>query len=142
MIATKDEAGLAQLCGEIENEYQTLLAQLNEPKPSGRGSASTGPRLPEPPKPEFFYGMDNKQPNVRTWLYQMDQYFSLWPEMPDDKKIVYATNFLKSFALIWWQQCQNMVNIGALDPIVTWATFAQAITYQFGGFDEIDKAKR
>lgn len=108
--------GIMALIAELkqaENQLRDQLAAFNAP--------ALGPRLkfPDPPKPEIFYGMDSKTPNVFDWLYEINLLFSIWP-MSDEQKIAWATLFMRGWAQTWWQQCQSMMAAGTLEPIVTW----------------------
>ena len=98
-------------------------------------------RAPEPPRPEFFFGSDDKPPLVRAWLFQLRQYFRLWPSMADSEKIYFAVNLLRSHAMNWWAQFEDMARMGTIEEILTFEKFAEAITNQFGGFDVTEKAR-
>lgn len=98
-------------------------------------------RLPEPPKPEFFFGTDGKHPLVRTWLFQLRQYFRLWPTMADSEKLNYAVTLLRSHAMNWWEQQEQLIRLGTAEEFDSFDKFERAITAQFGGFDTVEKAR-
>ena len=98
-------------------------------------------RLPEPPKPEFFFGADNKHPLVRTWLFQLRQYFRLWPTLGDSDKVHYAVTLLRAHAMNWWEQQEQLIRLGTAEDIDSFEKFEQAITKQFGGFDTVERAR-
>jgi hypothetical protein len=133
-----------------QNSFMNLLQEnvLLNPGPSQDTPESAiglqtllRPRLPEPPKPEFFFGADNKHPLVRTWLFQLRQYFRLWPTMGDSEKINYAVTLLRSHAMNWWEQQEQLIRLGTAEEFDTFEKFEQAITKQFGGFDTVERAR-
>ena len=148
LAAALHQAAVAQ----DQNAFMALLqANVNppaaEPAPQPVPEPGVGlqnvlrPRLPEPPKPEFFTGADNKPPLVRTWLAQLRRYFRLWPALADSDKIIYAVNLLRSHALNWWEQQEQLIRIGQSEEYDTFQKFEEAITKQFGGFDVADRAR-
>jgi hypothetical protein len=133
-----------------ENTFMALLQESDRlnaapapenPEPAVSLQAQQRPRMPEPPKPEFFSGADGKPPLVRTWLFQLRQYFRLWPNMPDSKKINFAVTLLRAHAMNWWEQQEQLIRLGTAEDVDTFEKFEEAITKQFGGFDTVERAR-
>ena len=123
---------------------ENVQMQPNPQDPSGTSvglQALLRHRLPEPPKPECFFGTDNEQPQVRTWLFQLRQYFRLWPTMDDSEKINYAVTLLRSHAMNWWEQQEQRIRLGTIADFSSFVEFEQEITKQFGGFDSVERAR-
>lgn len=55
-------------------------------------------KYPEPPRPEAFFGDPRRPPNVRSFLFQLDNYFAGWAELSEAKKIYFDYKFPSSFA--------------------------------------------
>lgn len=142
----KDEPGFLALVDKItDREAISALLGTNPTTASdsaaGTGLASLLRRAPEPPKPEFFFGSQDKPPLVRTWLYQIEQYFRLWPTMTDGDKINHAVTLLRSHAMNWWQQMQSLARMGTVEEVCTFEQFKTAIEAQFGGFETTERAR-
>ena len=124
-----------------DNVQLNLAPAQNPPEPTLGLQALLRPRLPDPPKPEFFFGTDNKHPLVRTWLFQLRQYFRLWPTMGNSEKIHYAVTLLRAHAMNWWEQQEQRIRLGNSETIDTFEKFEREITKQFGGFDTVERAR-
>ena len=137
LIQCGDEDGLRALAAQVEQERANLHAHI-------AAAPHTQPALhfkvPEPPKPEIYWGMDSKPPNVYDWVYEMDKFFEFC-HLQDAQKIQWAVLFLRGWAQTWWHQVECMVAASTLEAIVTWDGFKQAITRQFGGFDLAERAR-
>ena len=93
----------------------------------------------KPPKPDLFYGDDKQPPYVRSWLFEVETYFgACLAEFTDLQKVKLAASFLRGNAQLWWQQHCHMAD--SATPVISWAAFRDAITAQFGGYDEVEKA--
>ena len=99
------------------------LAAAAAPHPVAASSSPIAHKFkfPEPPKPEAFYGDFRKAPNVRSFLFQLDNYFAGWPELTEAQKLYFASLYLKGSALLWWQsECHNHRTVS---PFATCAAF-------------------
>lgn len=134
------------------NEYRNLLEQFlqaNAPaQPAAPAPAlaqanmqAPRPRLPDPPKPEFFQGRSDKPPTAKSWLFSVNAYLASWPEMNEASKVAMAAAFLRENAAVWWEHLQENVQSGHREPITTCAEFAKALQAQFGGHDREKNAR-
>lgn len=140
LIQAGDSQGITNLVAQIDAERLTAQKHLADFDKPAASAGAIRLKFPEPPKPEFFWGMDSKPPTVGTWLFQLNTLFKFW-NMTDTDRLKYAILFLRGWAQTWWQQCEAMAACNTLTPIQTWEQFQSAIRRQFGGFDEVEKAR-
>ena len=140
LIVAQDTDGIKKYLGSILAQGQTLQEQLRRYESGAEDTHIASSQLPRPPKPEIFWGDDKRPPFVRSWLFEMEVFFSNYPELTDMARINYVQLFLRGVAQNWWHLCTRMMDSGTLERISTWETFKRAITAQFGGFDEVEKA--
>ena len=63
------------------------------------------------PAPETFEGRRDATA-VDTWIFQLIQYFQLYPTLQESQKVQYATTLLRKDAAIWWRSYSQGVLAG------------------------------
>jgi hypothetical protein len=115
---------------KLQRANMELRAELT----ATRATASPTP-CPRPSlrirDPDLF-GIDLHQ-NVRTWLFQVDNYFAAVGLVVDRAKMNFAGTLFRAGALEWWRQLQAASN--AANPTLslpsTWTDFEAAIRGRF-----------
>ena len=96
-------------------------------------------KKPDPPKPEQFYGDSRRSPSIQSWQHQVISYFSHWPHLPAEDKVLYAAGYLKGSALLWWQHLG--VTHGDPVPLKTLDAFLEALRAAFLPPNSVDRAR-
>jgi len=91
-------------------------------------------RGPEVRKPKEYNG-DTRGVVLENWLFEMNNYLSLFQVTSDQNKIDLATSYLSGSAIQWWQ------GLGEGKP-TTWQAFQEALNYQFKPVDSYELARK
>ncbi len=115
------------------------LSAATAPPAASAGFIAHKFKLPEPPKPEAFFGDPRRSPSARSFLFQLENYFSGWPEMSDSQKVYFASLYLKGSALLWWQSECHTHRTNA--PFASFDAFQSALLNSFEEFNHVERAR-
>jgi hypothetical protein len=102
-----------------QQHQQPEAAQL--PPHERMGPPAAGPRAPKPKSPEEFDPARKR--DVDTWLFQVDLYYLMFPEMTDAAKVLNCSTYLRGSAQTWWRHFASQHDrLHAL----TWEEFKEA----------------
>ena len=85
------------------------------------GAAASGPKVPKPKGPEEFDPARKR--DVDTWLFQVDVYYHLFPDMTDLAKIINCSTYLRGAAQTWWRHMASSRDLNVL----SWEEFKAAL---------------
>jgi chemotaxis protein histidine kinase CheA len=91
-------------------------AEMAAPQPSLAVANSLKPKSPEEFDPA-------KKKDVDTWLFQVDVYYQLHPQLSDLVKIIDCSSYFRGAAQTWWRHLASSRDVSTM----TWAEFRAAI---------------
>lgn len=98
----KNEIVRAQAAAQqYDAQILALQQQLQVAHTQQPPQVSTVPWL-KPPQPATFDGGNNAGTRVDTWLFELENFFRMYPKLTDAEKINYAVSCLRG-AVIWWR---------------------------------------
>ena len=127
---------------EILNAMRGMQEQLrllggNE---QGQGS-STAPRyslkLPKPKAPEEYNPA--KKTDVDTWIFNCEQYFSMYNSITEVDQVRIAATYLRGIAATWWQHYLGTSTIPT--STTPWADFTKAVKLRWQPINPIRDAR-
>ena len=121
------------------DQYAALLGQLQLLQAQAQAPPlATQMPFPKPPKPEPFKGGRK----VASWLFSIEQYFTVVGVMDDGARIAYAATLLRDTAADWWRGFHIAAQAGRKVLPSTWTEFKNAITTHFQPIHEEDFARQ
>ena len=106
----------------------TTLTQVQAPQ----NPVPTAPTVPvgpapKPERPPTFSGA--RQDNLGAWIFQMERYFRLCPQIPEENRTSFASTFLTGHAALWWQTICEQLEAQPEDS--HWEHFTDGLKEQF-----------
>lgn len=117
----------ASLIPDLENRLHEMEAKSQSAVMLP--SASHGPRVP-PPEP--FSG--SSKDDVHNWVFQLEQYFLLYPALPEEQKICHAAAYLRKDAALWWRFLKQSEVF-----VETFNDFCKLLKTQFEGSNPVQR---
>ena len=118
--ATQANAALLEQLTVLQSQTTTADPP---PAPAAEPCASAKPQ-----KPPVFQGKFNDRPD--TWLFMCRQYFEAC-NMPPERRVVFASSFLRDHAATWWRIQVEATDAGRRTAIASWEEFSAELTAHF-----------
>jgi hypothetical protein len=130
--AMKTELVRAQSAAQqYEAQVQALQQQMQAMQTQQQTQSQVNTHgLLKPLKPSTFDGGNNAGSRVDTWLFELENFFRMYPKLTDAEKIAFAVACLRDGAVIWWRA---IVQSHTAEEQKNWSytQFEQAIRDQY-----------
>lgn len=137
------EPDVAALMEQMPLQIEALTLQLNNPQPAQNPAPvqAQAPvpviNAPKPERPPTYSG--GRQDNVGAWIFQMERYFRLCPQLPQDNRTSFASTFLTGHAAMWWQSVCEELETQPADS--HWEHFTNGLREQFQPINSTKSAR-